>query len=127
MQRQRAIVGLGAAVGLAWVWVAWTAAFLWLGPGRPEVSVNNLAWLTPGMSKAAVAAVLGPPAADLTDRLPAARFPPPAAGNRVLEYAGERATAAVEFGPDGRLVRWYPIAIQVVSGLERIRLRLNWW
>jgi hypothetical protein len=121
MRKRRALVVLAAAAGVAWV-----AAFLWTRRVSPEVSLTTMSRLTPGMSEADVAAALGPPTADVTGRLPA-RFPRPAAGNRVLEYAGVRATAAVEFSPDGRLVREYPTSIRVVTGLERVRLRLNWW
>ncbi len=123
MRRRRALGGIAAAVGVAWV-----AAWLWLGRGRPEVSLTTIMdRLSPGMSESDVAAILGPPTADVTGRLPA-YFPPPAAGGRVLEYAGERATAGVEFGPDGRLVRAYPIKLRVITGPERVRSRLNlWW
>lgn len=124
MRRRRALVSFAVAVGVAWL--AWVAAILWLRRDRPEVSLTTMSWLTPGLSEAEVAAVLGPPTNDITRRLPA-RFPPPAVGSRVLEYAGEKATAAVEFDSDGRLVRAYPIDIRVVTGLERVRLRLHWW
>jgi hypothetical protein len=32
----------------------------------------------------------------------------------------------VEFDASGRLVRTYQV-VHEVSGLERVRLRLNWW
>jgi hypothetical protein len=35
-------------------------------------------------------------------------------------------TVTVEFDGAGRLVRYYPV-VHEVSGLERVRLRLNWW
>ncbi len=70
---------------------------------RPEVSLTTIMdRLTAGQSEAEVSAILGPPTADVTGRLPA-RFPSPSVGNRILEFTGERATAGVEFGPDGRL------------------------
>ena len=106
-------MGLAAAVGVAWVsalillrrtpspgmpapaWVAWMSANLSQRRGRPEVSLTAIMdRLTAGMSEADVAAVLGPPTADVTGRLPA-RYPTPAAGGRVLEYQGARATAGV--------------------------------
>jgi len=80
--------------------------------------------LAAGMSETEVAAIIGPPTADLT------AFPPTgvaaiAAGGRLLEYAGDRATAQVEFDTAGRLVRCYP-KVRVITGLERLRLHLNW-
>jgi hypothetical protein len=77
------------------------------------------------MPEAEVTAVLGPPTADLTGHPPAG-VPAPPAGSRLVEYVGTQATARVEFDLDGRMVRCYPV-IRVVTGLERVRLRLNWW
>jgi hypothetical protein len=76
------------------------------------------------MSEADVTAILGSPTADLTARPPAG-VPSPAPGGRLLEYAGVRATARVEFDAGGRLVRNSPV-VRTVTGLERLRLRLNW-
>ena len=116
----RLLVVLVALVGLAGVGV-----LLWPAPERPGVSLTTIARLVPGMSEADVAAALGPPTADLTDHPPVG-VPPPTAGGKLLKYAGDRATATVEFDPDGWLVRCHPV-VHVVTGLERIRLRLNWW
>jgi hypothetical protein len=118
--RRRVLLVLIALAGLAGV-----AALLWLPPARPEVSLTTLVRLTPGMSEAQVAAVLGPPAADLTGQPPQG-VPPPAPGARLLRYAGRRATVTAEFDAGGRLVRYHPV-IHEVSGLERVRLRLNLW
>ena len=123
------------------------AAVVWLLAATPEVSLTTMARLTPGMSEADVTAVIGPPTADLTG-LPPTEVPPPApgvpgfapgslvavgqqvppaaAGVRLLRYTGRRATVTVEFDAHGRLVRCYPV-VHEISGLERVRLRLNWW
>lgn len=120
MSRQRtlllllALAVLGALVSL-----------LGLRPARPDVSLMSISRLAPGMTEADVTRLLGPPTDDLTHRPPPG-VPSPAGGGRLLEYAGDRATAKVEFGPDGRLVRCRP-SIRVVSGLERLRIRLNGW
>ena len=100
-------------------------AILWAVPAQPEVSLTTLARLTPGMSEADVAGLFGLPTADVTGQPPTS-IPPPVAGGRLLEYSGRRATVTVEFDADGRLVRTYPV-IHEVSGLERVRIRLNWW
>jgi hypothetical protein len=143
MRRRKKLLILFALATLVAV-----AAFLWLSWPRPEVSLTTLSRLTPGMSEADVAAVLGPPDADLTEQAPngmaapangvplpvvpgspvavGKQVPAPAAGVRLLRYSGRRATVTVEFDADGRLVRCYPL-LHEVSGLERIRLRLNWW
>jgi hypothetical protein len=92
---------------------------------RPEVSLTTLVRLDPGMTEAEVTAVLGPPTDDVTGRAPAS-IPPAAPGGRLLMYTGERATATVEFGPDGRLVRYHPV-FRTINLEERIRIRLNWW
>jgi hypothetical protein len=96
-----------------------------LTPESPEVSLRTLTRLDPGMSEAEVAAAIGPPTEDVTGRAPPS-IPPAAPGGRLLVYPGERATATVEFGPDGRLVRYHPV-IRTINLEERIRLRLNWW
>jgi hypothetical protein len=119
--RRRILLVVIALASLAGV-----AALLWLSPAQPEVSLTTVLRLTPGMSEADVAAVLGPPTSDRTDQ-PLVGVSPSAAGGRVLEYAGDRATAMVEFGPDGQLVRIHRIGVRVVTPLERLRLRLNWW
>ena len=98
---------------------------LYLSPARPDVTLTTMVRLSPGMTEADVKAILGPESADLTAHPPAG-VPAPAAGGRLLEYAGSRATARVEFGPDGRMVRCHR-AVRVVTGLERLRIRLNWW
>lgn len=105
--------------------LAGLVALLWAVPAQPEVSLTTLARLTPGMSEADVAVFIGQPAADVTGQSPAP-IPPPVAGGRLLEYSGRRATVTVEFDADGRLVRTYQV-VHEVSGLERVRLRLNWW
>jgi hypothetical protein len=120
-QRTRVVLVSLAAVATA---VA-VAVTLWALQRRPEVTLTTIARLTPGMSEQDVATILGPPAADLTP-CPPAGVPPAAAGGRLLEYAGDRATARVEFDAAGRLVRCHPV-VRIVTGLERIRLRLNWW
>jgi hypothetical protein len=123
MNKPRTLVVLATAAVVAGV--AGVAATLWALQRRPAVTLTTMARLTPGMSEADVAAVLGPPSADRTACPPAA-VPPPAAGGRLLEYAGDRATARVEFDAGGRLVRCHP-EVRIVTGLERLRLRLNWW
>lgn len=120
MRRARTLVILVALAGLGGA-----VAFLGPRPDRSNVTLTTLTRLVPGMSEADVAALLGPPTADLTDRPPSGVLAP-VPGGRLLEYAGDRATATVEFGPDGRLVRFQPV-VRVVTGLERARLRLNWW
>jgi hypothetical protein len=117
---RRLLFGLVALVGLVGA-----AILLWPAPERPAASLTTLAHLAPGMSEAQVAAALGPPAADVTGRPPAG-VPPAAPGGRLLVYTGDRAMATVEFGPDGRLVRYHPV-VRTVNLEERIRLRLNWW
>lgn len=93
-------------------------------PARREVSLTTLARLTAGMSEADVADLFGRPTAEVTGRPPAAL--PALAGARLLEYSGRRATVTVQFDAGGRLVR-YCAVIHEVSGLERVRIRLNWW
>src|SRR5262245_57556290 len=105
--------------------LAGVAVLLSLDRKRPEVSLTTLVRLDPGMTEAEVADLLGPPSDDVTGRAPAS-IPPAAPGGRLLMYAGERATATVEFGPDGRLVRYHPV-LQTINLEERIRLRLNFW
>jgi hypothetical protein len=105
--------------------LAGVALLLSLAPKRPEVSLTTLVRLDPGMTEAEVAALLGPPTDDVTGRVPAS-IPPAGPGGRLLMYSGERATATVEFGPDGRLVRYHPV-LRTINLEERIRLRLNWW
>ena len=124
MRRRRTLVVLGGLLALAGLTGA--VFLLWLPPKEPEVSLTTLAHLKPGMSEADVAAVLGPPTADRTSQPPAGDALT-VAGGRLLEYAGERATATVEFDASGRLVRCRPVEVRKVTGLERIRLRLNWW
>ena len=132
--RKRLLLAAGTMAGL----VCMVLLVLAMLPGRPEVSLTTLSRLTVGMSEADVADVFGPPAAGLTGQTPlggwiypgqgkgVAIATPPKGGLRVLRYSGPRATVTVEFGVDGRLVRCYPV-IHEVSGLERLRLRLNWW
>jgi hypothetical protein len=110
---------VAVVTGVAGVAVTW-----WALQSRPAVTLTTILRLTPGMSEADVAAILGSPTADLTASPPPG-FPPPAAGGRLLEYAGDRATARVEFDAGGRLVRCIPL-VRVVTGLERLRIRLNW-
>lgn len=144
MRRRRillALVGLAGLVGVT--------SLFWLVPPRPEVSLTTLARLRPGMSEAEVAAIFGAPTADLSG-LPPGAVPPPAPGAefwvnpgslagagkggapprrpgaRRLRYVGRRATVTAEFDSKGGLVHCYPV-IHEISGLERIRLRLNWW
>ena len=105
--------------------LAGVGVLLSLEPKRPEVSLTTLVHLDRGMTEAEVTALLGPPTADVTGRAPAS-IPPAAPGGRLLMYTGERATATVEFGPDGRLVRYHPV-LRTINLEERIRLRLNWW
>jgi hypothetical protein len=112
-------------LGLAGFALAAGLLCLYLSPARPDVTLTTMARLSPGMLEADVRAILGPETADLTARPPAG-VPAPAAGGRLLEYAGTRATARVEYGPDGRMVRCHT-AVRVVTGLERLRIRLNWW
>jgi len=92
----------------------------------PEVSLTGMSCLRLGMTEAEVAANLGSPTADLTASPPPG-MPAPPAGGKLLEYAGAKATARVEFGPDGRMARCDAASIRTVSGLERVRIRLNWW
>jgi hypothetical protein len=77
------------------------------------------------MTEAEVTAELGPPVADLTASPPAG-VPAAPPGGRLVEYGGDRATATVTFGPDGRMVRVHPV-IRTVNLEERVRLRANWW
>jgi hypothetical protein len=77
------------------------------------------------MTEAEVTAELGPPALDVTASPPTG-VAPAAPGGRLIVYTGDRATATVEFGPDGRFVRFHPV-IRKVNMEERARLRLNWW
>jgi hypothetical protein len=123
MRQRRVVILVGLASVAA---VAGVATTLWTLDRQPAVTVTTIARLTPGMSEADVKAVLGSPAADLTARPPAG-VRPPLAGGRLLEYTGVRATAWVEFDGGGRLVRCHPPVVRVVTGLERLRLRLNWW
>jgi len=120
MRHRRTLLILTALAMLAAV-----AATAWVLLRQPGVTVTTLARLKPGMSESEVAAILGPPTADVTDDPPSG-VPAPVAGGRLLEYAGERATAWVEFDVDGRLVRCRPV-IHKVTGVERVRLRMNWW
>jgi hypothetical protein len=124
MRRRRTVIAVGALVVLSGLTGA--VALLLSAPGRPGVSLTTMARVEPGMSEAEVEAVLGPPTADRTGR-PPPRVAPSAAGGRLLEYAGERATAVVEFDPGGRAVRAWPVEVRTVTGVERVRLRLNWW
>ncbi len=117
---RRTLVGLAVLFG-----PAGAAFFLWPAPVQPDVSLKTLTRLDPGMSAAQVAAEIGPSVADVTD-CPPAGVPPAAPGGRLLTYSGDRATATVEFGPDGRLVRFHPV-IRTINLEERIRIRLNWW
>ena len=118
---RRLLVGVVALLGLAG-----GAVLLWpCGQRLGSVSLRTLAHLDPGMTEAQVVALLGPPAADVTGAPPLG-VPPPKPGGRLLVYSGDRATATVEFGPDGRLVRVHPV-IRTVNLEERIRIRLNWW
>jgi hypothetical protein len=124
MRRQRVFLVMVALLAL----VASVGPIAWLisARDRQEVSLTTLAQVRPGMSEADVSAILGHSTTDRTDR-PPARVAPPGAGGRLLEYAGERATAVVEFDADGRVVRAQPVEVRQVTGLERLRLRLNWW
>jgi hypothetical protein len=119
---RRTLVALAALLVLAIL--AGVAAFVAL-PRRPEVSLTTLGRLRRGMSEAEVAAVLGPPTADLTAHPPAG-LPPPPAGGKLLEYSGKLATAQVEFDAAGGFARSHAV-IHTVTGLERLRIRLNWW
>jgi hypothetical protein len=118
-KRRLLLFGVVALVGLAGA-----AALLW-PEWRPAPSLKTLARLAPGMTEGQVASLLGPPAADVTGAPPPG-VPPAAPGGRLLVYTGDRATATVEFGPAGRMVRCYPV-IRTVNLEERIRGRLNWW
>jgi len=111
------ILSLTAVIGLA--------VTLWCLPSRPEVTLTTMARLAPGMTEMEVAELIGPPTADLTTCPPAGIALMTTAG-RLLEYAGDQATAQVEFDTAGRLVRCYP-KVRIITGLERLRLRLNWW
>jgi hypothetical protein len=116
----------GVLVGLAVLFGLAGASFLlWPAPVRPGASLKTLARLAPGMSETQVAAAIGPAVADVTENPPAG-VPSAAPGGRLLVYPGDRATAIVEFGPDGRMVRIHPI-VRTVNLEERIRIRLNWW
>jgi hypothetical protein len=105
--------------------VAGAAVLLWPAPDEPRTSLKTLARLSPGMTEAEVTAELGPPIADVTASPPAG-VPAAPPGGRLVEYGGDRATATVTFGPDGRMVRVHPV-VRTVNLEERIRLRANWW
>jgi hypothetical protein len=77
------------------------------------------------MTEAEVTAELGPPTGDVTANPPTG-VPAAPPGGRLLEYGGDRATATVTFGPDGRMVRVHPV-VRTINLEERIRLRANWW
>jgi hypothetical protein len=118
---RRLLFGVVVLLGLAGA-----AVVLWPSPQRPEPSLRTLTRLDPGMTEAQVAALLGPSAADVTGAPPPG-VPPPAPGGRLLVYSGDRATATVEFGADGRVVRFHP-DFRSFNLEERIRIRLNcWW
>jgi hypothetical protein len=117
---RRFVVALLMLVGLAGA-----AVFVVLAPESPGVTLTTLARLIPGMSESQVSAVLGPPSDDVTGRPPPG-VPRAAPGGRLLLYAGDRAMATVEFGPEGHLIRCHPV-IRTVTFPERIRLRLNLW
>jgi hypothetical protein len=119
-QRKRVLFGLVVLGGFG------AAIALW-GPTSdgPQASLKTIARLAPGMTEAEVAAKIGPPSADVTAGPPAG-VPIAPAGGRLLEYEGDRATATVAFGPDGRMVRVHT-AVRTISLEERIRLRTNWW
>ena len=143
MRRRRLLLVLAALAILGGI-----AALLWLPLAQPEVSLTTLGRLKVGMSETEVAAIFGPPAADLTHQLPETVPPPPAGvamtlvpgskvtlgggapslapGWRLLRYMGRRATVTVEFDADGRLVRCHAV-IHEVSALERVRDRMKWW
>jgi hypothetical protein len=120
-KRRRLLFGLLALLALTWATILW----LWPAPVGPRTSLRTLARIAPGMSQDEVTAELGPPVADVTDR-PPTDVPPAASVGRPLLYTGDRATATVEFGLDGRMVRCHPF-IRTVNLEERIRLRLNTW
>jgi hypothetical protein len=92
----------------------------------PDVTLTTMSRLAPGMTEAEVAARLGEPTADLTAAPPVAA-PAPGVNGRLLEYAGDAATAWVEYDQHGHLVRWTPGAVRRVSAYERVRLRLDLW
>src|SRR5438105_4390242 len=73
---RRLLFGVMALAGLAGA-----ALLLWPSPGRPAPSLKALARLAPGMTEAQVAALLGPPAADVTGAPPPG-VPPAAPGGR---------------------------------------------
>jgi hypothetical protein len=120
MRKRRRLVFL-----LILVTLTGAAVLLWPVPDAPRASLKTLARLTPGMTEAEVTAELGPPVADLTASPPAG-VPAAPPGGRLVEYGGDRATATVTFGPDGRMVRVHPV-IRTVNLEERVRLRANWW
>jgi hypothetical protein len=120
--RFRAFVALSVA---AILFAAVATLFVLLRP-VPEVSLTGMSRLRLGMTEAEVAANLGAPTGDLT-AAPPAGVPAPPSGGKLLEYTGAKATARVEFGPDGRMARCDAASIRTVSGLERVRIRLNWW
>jgi hypothetical protein len=124
MRRRRKIFVVAIAL-TSLATMAGVAIFLWPPHARPEVTLTTLTRPKPGMSEADVEAIFGPPTGDLTGN-PPATVPRPVAGGRLLLYSGRRATVTVEFDAGGQLVRSFP-EIHEVSGLERIRLRLNWW
>jgi hypothetical protein len=120
MRRRRLLLGLVLLASLAAA-----AVLLWPRPAPPGVSLTTLSRLQPGMTETEVAAILGPPVADVTDQAPAGG-PASIGRGRLLHYAGDRASANIEYDEDDRLVRIFP-AVKTVTGLERVRLRLNWW
>ena len=119
-KRKRILFGLAILGGIAGAIVLW-----WPAPDPPQASLKTIARLAPGMTEAEVAAKIGPPSADVTGGPPAG-VPMAPAGGRLLEYDGDRATATVAFGPDGRMVMVYTV-VRTISLEERIRLRTNWW
>jgi hypothetical protein len=83
-RRRRLLIGLPLLAGLATAVV-----LLWPRAEPPGVSLTSLARLRPGMTEAEVAAVLGPPVADLSAQSPTGGPAPPGQGP-LLEYAGAR-------------------------------------
>jgi hypothetical protein len=119
-KRKRVLSGLVVLGGVA------TAIALWWPTSEgPQASLKTIARLAPGMTEAEVAAKIGPPSADVTAGPPTG-VPTAPAGGRLLQYDGDRATATVAFGPDGRMVRVHTV-VRTISLEERIRLRTNWW
>ena len=118
-RRRRVLIALGILGVLA---VA--AVVLWPDRDPPTPTLRRLAHVEPGLAEAEVAAVIGPPARDVTTN-PGAP-PMTTTGGRLLEYVGERLTVIVEFDADGRFVACHPFVYKVTFQ-ERVRLRLNWW